>query len=303
MNMIFVFIFSLFSQAEIQPFKDEMFGPTATQSTSCNGAFRRLDYDELRDVNGRDKPLQAGQVALDTRVDTTLVTPQRTSLDIPYGNQSTLSTYQVGNPRNADFAVIFIHGGGGDRELGVSDVSFGGNFNRLQNLAVRNNGVYYSPTVTFDESGAAGVAALMERIRRNSPRAKIVVACASAGGSICRQLADRREYANLLSGIVMVGTAENLSSNNTPAHERRVPIVYAHGTRDKILSAGVIESNARSLATGSGYPVRYTAYNNGGHGTPIRMIDWRGTLNWIFNPTVTQCGSQLDDHPGTATAQ
>lgn len=301
MNILFLFI--LLSQADIQPFKDDLFGTPRSLSRSCGGAFRRVEYDELRDVNGRDKPGLAGQTALDNRVDTTLTQPQTTSLEIPYGNQSTLSTYQTGNPRNAEFAVIFIHGGGGDRELGNSDVSFGGNFNRLKNLAVRNNGVYYSPTVTHDAAGADGVAALMQRIRQNSPRAKIVLACASAGGSICRQLADRRETANQLGGIVMVGTAENLSSNNTPAHERRVPIVYAHGARDKILSAGVIESNARSLAEGSGYPVQYTNYNNGGHGTPIRMIDWRQTLNWVLNPTVTHCTTRLDDTPGATTAQ
>ncbi len=36
--------------------------------------------------------------------------------------------------------MIFIHGRGGDRKLGANDKRFGGNFNRLKNLAVDNGG-------------------------------------------------------------------------------------------------------------------------------------------------------------------
>lgn len=303
MSFLIIFIFSGIVSAEIKPFKDEMFSLPAIQDKSCKGGYKRIDYDELRDVNGRDKPEAAGKVALDSRIDTTLTEPSKKSLKIPYGNQFSIDTYQYGNPSNADFAVIFIHGGGGDKELGASDVTFGGNFNRLKNLAVRNNGVYYSPSVTFDTLGAAGVATLMAKIRRASPNAKIILSCASAGGEICRQIADKKEYAALLGGIVMVGTAVDLKSNSTPAHERRVPIVYAHGSRDKILTAGELENNFRGLTSGSGYPAQFTVFNNGGHGTPIRMIDWKQTINWILNPSVTVCNSRQDEYPGTQNAQ
>ena len=30
------------------------------------------------------------------------------------------------------------------------------------------------------------------------------------------------------------------------------------------------------------YPARFTLFQNGNHGTPIRMIDWRKVLNWIL---------------------
>ena len=44
----------------------------------------------------------------------------------------------------------------------MNDYTFGGNFNRLKNLAVANGGTYYVPSVrSFDEKGVADVAALI----------------------------------------------------------------------------------------------------------------------------------------------
>ena len=40
--------------AELKPYKDELFGYPATLSSSDDGAYRVIDYRELRDVNGRD---------------------------------------------------------------------------------------------------------------------------------------------------------------------------------------------------------------------------------------------------------
>jgi dipeptidyl aminopeptidase/acylaminoacyl peptidase len=32
----------------------------------------------------------------------------------------------------------------------------------------------------------------------------------------------------------------------------------------------------------AGYPVRFVRFESGTHGTPIRMTDWRETLNWML---------------------
>ena len=31
------------------------------------------------------------------------------------------------------------------------------------------------------------------------------------------------------------------------------------------------------------YPARFVRFETGTHGTPIRMIDWRDTLNWMLS--------------------
>ena len=61
-----------------------------------------------------------------------------------------LETFQVGSLPNAKFAVIFVHGAiDYKKHLGVNDIGFGGNFNFLKNLVLRNEGVYFSPVFSF----------------------------------------------------------------------------------------------------------------------------------------------------------
>ncbi len=33
----------------------------------------------------------------------------------------------------------------------------------------------------------------------------------------------------------------------------------------------------------AGYPVRFTLFETGSHGTPVRMTDWREVLNWLLS--------------------
>ena len=37
------------------------------------------------------------------------------------------------------------------------------------------------------------------------------------------------------------------------------------------------------LAKAPGYPTRFVRFESGTHGTPIRMTDWRETLNWMLS--------------------
>lgn len=46
----------------------------------------------------------------------------------------------AGKRDGASFIVIYLHGRGGNRLQGMNDFTFGGNFNRVKNLAVLNDG-------------------------------------------------------------------------------------------------------------------------------------------------------------------
>ena len=68
MRSILLAIIALFATArvghaaELKPYKDELFGYPAILSSSDDGAYRVIDYRELRDVNGRDaEPRASGQ--------------------------------------------------------------------------------------------------------------------------------------------------------------------------------------------------------------------------------------------------
>ena len=42
-------------------------------------------------------------------------------------------------------------------------------------------------------------------------------------------------------------------------------------------------SSATLRAGKGGYPARFVRFETGTHGTPIRMTDWRDTLNWMLS--------------------
>lgn len=285
----------------IKPFKDNLYKYGRVYEARDRDAFRRIDYQEMRDINERDEiPVKK---AHDKYVDLAPLKDQR-EIVVRYG-QNTMEAYEIGNPKDAKFAVIFLHGGGGDKTLGVNDWSFGGNFNRLKNLAVQNQGVYYSPSVTFDEAGAKGVKAMINEIKSKSPKAKVVVACGSAGADICWWLANDRESTEKLSGLVLLGGASAPDEiDKTPAFYQSLPIVIAHGIRDPVVPWQKMNEQFETLRKlKKNYPVSFLLFDSGNHGTPIRMIDWRETLNWIFAHNVQQSERVQQKPVGAPPAQ
>jgi len=122
------------SAETLPPYKDDLFSTQKVLQTGDDGASEVIDYDEMRDINGRDqipqKRVQQKYVSLGIKK---LQADETLSLD-----GIKLDVTRVGPAENAAFTVIFIHGRDGDRRLGANDYSFGGNFNRLKNLTAGN---------------------------------------------------------------------------------------------------------------------------------------------------------------------
>ena len=188
----------------------------------------------------------------------------------------------------AKVTVIYVHGKGGNRRQGVNDWTFGGNFNRLQNLMTRNGGLLVTPDFSgFDATGARDIEALATHARVLSPGGKLFIACGSMGGSICWQLAAKPSTAALMDGIILLGARWNdafLTSSTMGSRTRDVPVLVAHGTLDQVFPhSGWRAFLAKLRKRRPDYPVRMVSFENGVHGTPIRMIDWRGELNRLIN--------------------
>ncbi|NVP55882.1 alpha/beta hydrolase [Mycoplana rhizolycopersici] len=264
--------------ASLAPWKDELFAYPAVIESSDGGAMRVVDYQEMRDINGRDQvPERRAKAAyVSTAVKRDL---ENLTISTPRGSVDVAAT---GKQQGANFTVIFIHGRGGDRRLGNNDWSFGGNFNRLKNLAVHNGGVYYSASVkSFDDKGAAPIAGLIEEARRNSPGAPVVLSCASMGSFICWQIARDPEAVRNLAGMILMGGAPDPNYIESAAYKAKMPIYFTHGESDKVYKAQDQVAQFRKLLK-AGVPTQFVLFRTGSHGTPVRMTDWRETLNWIF---------------------
>ncbi len=266
---------------ELKPYKDRLFGYPGILQPDGSDSYSIVDYRESRDIDQRDQvperrvwsryvSLKVRKVQVELEVDT------------PSGM---LKHYVVGQPEGARLTVIYIHGKGGNRKQGVNDYSFGGNFNRIKNLMVRNRGIYVSPDVPhFDQNGAKAISALIAHYRKTTRRAPVILACGSLGAEICYQIAQNPGAAAMISGYVLLGAPPVAGIVSSAAYQRKTPFLFAHGSRDTVYPIDNIESHFRRFKSKSAnYPARFIRFETGTHGTPIRMIDWRNELNWILS--------------------
>ncbi|MGH6762872.1 MAG: alpha/beta hydrolase [Phyllobacterium sp.] len=264
---------------ELAPFKDSLFAYADVLKSGDNGNYLVIDYQEMRDINGRDaipeRRVKDAYVSLQ---------PKRSQRDLKVSTPSgTIKVMAVGRLEGASAIVIYLHGQGGNRQQGMNDYTFGGNFNRLKNLMHRNGGLYLSPDFSdFGEKGEAQIAALIEHFSAASPNAPIIVACGSAGGQLCWRLAENAPVSKKMSGLMLLGSLWDEAFLKSPAARRRVPVFFAHGSRDPVFPVDKQEAFYRAIKGNGGYPARFHRFESGSHGTPIRMADWRGILNWML---------------------
>ncbi|MDZ4083530.1 MAG: hypothetical protein U1E10_11380 [Bdellovibrionales bacterium] len=284
-QLTFILMFSVFSgfaqialAQTLKPFKDELYSLKNRKVLEARdgGSYKRYVFGD-QDVNGRDKV--AGKVAKDIRVDLSVLKSQRI-VNVPSDGGFQVEAYEVGEPKNASFAVVFVHGGGGNKDIGANDVSFGGNFNRLKNLVSTNGGVYYSPTVGTNEDART----LIRHIRTQSPDAKVILVCGSAGAYACWDSARSPQTSPSLAGLIFLGGTDTLPGiENSTIAESRLPIIFSHGSKDPIVPPTEYEEHYKALKKmDPKYPVQMQIFEGGKHGTPIRMIDYKDSLQWLL---------------------
>jgi pimeloyl-ACP methyl ester carboxylesterase len=267
--------------ADLAPFKDQLFAYPGILSQADGGAYAVVDYREARDIDARDevpeRRVKSDYVSLGVRK-----AQQDLVLSTSVGN---IRHVAVGRSEGADIITIYLHGQGGSRKQGVDDFTFGGNFNRIKNLMAANDGLYLSPDFSdFGDGGAAEIAALIDHYAGRSPGAEIFIACGSMGGGLCWKLAADKAVAGRLSGLLLLGSHWDEGFLASPAFKRKVPVFFGQGSKDKVFPVEKQEAFYRSIRRKSpGYPTRFVRFETGTHGTPIRMTDWRETLNWMLS--------------------
>lgn len=271
---------SAFAQGPLPPFKDDYFAYPGVLSSADNGDYKVIDYNEMRDINGRDavpeKRAKDAYVSLKARAYQKDMVFQTTA--------GPVKAMAAGKQNGASFIVIYLHGRGGNRLQGMNDFTFGGNFNRVKNLAALNSGLYLTPDFKdFAAAGEAQIAGLIETAKATSPSAPLILACGSQGGALCWRIASNQKAGNQLAGLILMGSLWDEGFFKSPAFKKRLPVFFGHGSRDPVFAVDKQESFYREIRKRSpGYPVQFRRFESGNHGTPIRMSDWREMLNWIF---------------------
>lgn len=266
----------------LPPYKDSEFAYPPVVMSEFGGDYRLFAYDGARQELTPRPPARGMRIG-----------PQYEKLGVNRAQSDlTVKTtagpvkhVAVGAQQGARLIVVWAHGAGGNRRQGVDDYSASGNFNRLKNLVVEAGGLYLSPDFSgFDEKGARQVGGLIAHYAAASPGAPVFIACGSMGGAVCYWLAEDPAIAARLGGLLLLGTYPDETFLQSAAFQRRVPVLIGQGTEDKVYPVEWMESFFASLRLAApGYPVKIVLFSKGTHGSPIRMVDWRETINWMLS--------------------
>ncbi len=269
-----------------QPYKDEQFTPEVKAlGRQCNVTL--YHYNEIDHVNGQDCAQPSGfhiAVTQPSRIgDVSKLRRERT--DIPGVKATWEIGNQLGGSNSPKCAIIWAHGAvesDAPHHLGARDSNFGGNNNRLSNLAIQQNCLYYSPNFR-GSNGYSAIQNLIDYLRSQGVT-EVFISGSSAGAAALNIAANNPNNTDILAGLFYTGTYSSpLSVSNSPAFRAGVPIIFSQGANDKYESI-----RDSFFAVNDRYPPTQNPNNNmwlqvfenGGHGTPIRMTDWRHNLNW-----------------------
>ena len=128
------------------------------------------------------------------------------------------------------------------------------------------------------------MAALIEHYAGSFAVARLFVACGSMGGCICWKLAANDCLPARLSGLMLLGSVcdEDFLERRPSNGKSRYSSAMAAATQS--FAVDKLQAFFRSIAAPTrGYPPRFVRFENGTHGTPIRMVNWRETLNWMMS--------------------
>jgi len=268
----------------LAPYKDELFAYQRVLESDLDGAYRVVEYDRPRDLYARD-------VERGTRVDPKYVSLETEAVEsdlVFREGRLSVRHIAVGRREGAKAIVLFVHGRGANRHSGADDWIHGGNFNRIKNLMMRNDGLYLSTDFSnFGDKGTREVRALLLDYAKLSPGAPVFLACGSWGGRICWRLFRDPAIAPLLGGFILFDAATPESfiaeAARTPP-ERRIPIQISTSAEDRVMGW---RSQRRFLsalkARVPDYPARLVHFSAGTHGLSLRMTDWRETVNWMLS--------------------
>jgi pimeloyl-ACP methyl ester carboxylesterase len=86
------------------------------------------------------------------------------------------------------------------------------------------------------------------------------------------------------SGLLLLGSLWDEKFLSSAAFQRKVPVYLGQGSGDTVFPVEHVETFYRMIRSKApGYPVRMVRFESGSHGTPIRMTDWRETINWMLS--------------------
>lgn len=273
---------------QLKWFKDEIYSNIWILEMKLNWAWRLLDYSQKVYIDQRDKV--AWEIVKDEFIDRkTEKFVQQQTVEIEKWKK--FNYYEVKDSSEPDeekqVLVMYLHWHWWNKAQWMNNESFWWNFNRIQNLMIENHWVYITTDVElWSRESLVNHIILIEKLRWQYPKAKIIIAWASNWWVFLWQLIDSSRINRFIDWTIFLWTlldTQHWSKWYNFMIQNWIPLYIWHWTHDH--NPYQEKENFIKIFNEQWWSWKVDIFNNWVHWTPIRMIDWKETINWILKNT------------------
>jgi len=267
---------------QLKSFKDDLFRfKWGIIKSTYNWDVDYIDFSIKRDVEDRDEiDVKKVYDKYIEKIDKN--NRQDLSFRTPFWKQNYWEV-KDNNLKNTDAKIVlfYFHGMWGNRHQWINDYSFWWNFNRIQNLMIKNKWVYISTDFKdFTNIGPQEMFLLIKKKMLEYPNAQIYLSSASSWWTLLWRLMNNNEMKQKIDGIILLGSVTNLFNT---IYDKNIPIYIGHWTRDPNINyLNKIKFYLRMKNKNPQYPIKVELFQWWVHWTPIRMVNWKSIINWIL---------------------
>jgi hypothetical protein len=162
----------------------------------------------------------------------------------------------------------------------INDYRFWWNFNRIQNLMIRNNWIYITTEFTnFNDKWVSDISYLIDKLNKKYINAEIIISWASSGWALIWNILEEERLKKIVKWVLLIGSTIDMDYKI----DNLIPIYIWHWTKDRnIPYLTKYDFYNKLKEEKQNYPIKIEFFNWWIHWTPIRMINWLDAINWIF---------------------
>lgn len=250
-----------------------------------NWNIRLVDYSVKRDIENRDI------IDVDKVFDkyVTLINEKNRTEEKIISNGKEIKYWKVVdnnlNKTDIETVTIYFHWMWWHRNQWINDYSFWWNFNRIQNLMLKNKWMYISTDFTdFWNTWTSEMILLMNEIKKEYPNSRFILVWASSGWELLWNIINKINKTNDIKNIKWIVLLWSITTNNIEFFINKIPIFIWHWTKDWNIPYTIkFDFYNKLKKIDSKYPIKVDLFDGGVHWTPIRMSDWYFILEFIRN--------------------
>lgn len=262
-------------------FKDDLFSYRNILYSKYNKEYNLIEYSEEIDIEDRDE-IDVDKV-YEKYINRNIFEYREEKSFYIYNKELKYWEIKKDNIKNKEieYIIFYFHWMWWNRHQWINDETFWWNFNRIQNLMIKNNWIYISNDFSdFYDRWSEEMLFLIKEKKKQYPNSKIILSWASSWGTLLWNII--KKDSSLINGIILMWSVVDKHIENIIKYNK-IPIYISHWTKDSQIRYEWKEDFYKYIKSiDNNYPILIDIFQDWVHWTPIRMTDWKRAINFII---------------------